>query len=151
GSPARHEQALEVLRNEARILGSVCHPNIVAVHAWRQAGAEPCLVLQYVAGGSLETRVGRHGPLPWNVAARYVADVAEGLLLLHARGIIPRDVNPANILLDLEADEALLTDFGVAARLADPHTVAGTPRYMAPEAFRGEASEALDVYSLAAS
>jgi serine/threonine protein kinase len=149
----RAELALATLRNEARLLASLRHPNLVQVHAWRTVPGNglPCLVLQYVPGGSLEQRVVEGGPLPWVVAARYVADVADGLQQVHRRGIIHRDVKPANMLLDPDADEALLTDFGIAARLIDPRTVAGTPRYMAPEAFRGEASPALDVYGLAAS
>ena len=152
-SARRREQALQALRNEAVVLGSLRHPNIVQVHAWRQAGDPPvpCLVLHYVAGGSLDTRVKRDGPLPWAAAARYIADIADGLSLLHTKDVIHRDVKPANILLDTDIDEALLTDFGIAARLADPGTIAGTPRYMAPEAFQGEVSPALDVYALAAS
>jgi hypothetical protein len=55
------------------------------------------------------------------------------------------------MLLDPDSDEAMLTDFGIAARLADPRTVAGTPFYMAPEAFQGVVSPALDVFGLAAS
>ncbi len=90
------------------------------------------------------------GPLDWQRAARYVADVGEGLLEVHARGIVHRDVKPANILWDPRRDEALLTDFGVAARLADPAAVAGSIPYMAPEAFDGRVSPSLDVYSLAA-
>lgn len=146
------QQALEALRNEARILGSLRHPHIVQVYAWRQAGdpPAPCLVLQYVPGGSLEGRVLRDGPLPWQLAARYLADVAEGLLLLHRQGIIHRDVKPANILHDPQTDEALLTDFGISAHLAQQGTIAGTPRYMAPEAFQGQITPALDVYALGA-
>src|SRR5262249_19878529 len=147
--PAR--QALAVLRNDARLLAAVRHPNVVQVFAWRQAGDEHYLVLQYVPGGSLADRVDREGPLPWPLAARYVADVAEGLLEVHQRGIIHRDVKPANLLWDCDRDEALLTDFGVSARLSDSPGVAGTPRYMAPEAFDGRASPAVDVYGLAAS
>jgi serine/threonine protein kinase len=152
GSPERRAQALDVMRNEARVLGSVRHPNIVQVHAWREAGRPPfpCLVLQYVSGGSLDDKVTRGGPLPWSVAARYVADVADGLLLLHAKGVVHRDVKPANILFDPETGEALLTDFGIAAHLADLGTAAGTPRFMAPEAHRGELSPALDVFGLSA-
>jgi serine/threonine protein kinase len=153
-SGVRHDagQALAILQNDARLLASLRHPNIVQVHAWRQApGCSPCLVMHFVPGGSLDGRVREHGPLNWNLAARYVADIADGLLLVHGKGIIHRDVKPANMLHDPETDEALLTDFGIAARLADPLTVAGTPSYMAPEAFRGEVSPALDVYALAAS
>ena len=99
-----------------------------------------------VAGRSVEGE----GPLDWQRAARYVADVGEGLLEVHAQGIVHRDVKPANILWDPNRDEALLTDFGVGAWLADPATVAGSLPYMAPEAFDGQVSPALDVYSLAA-
>src|SRR5262245_47896622 len=132
GSPDRHEQSLAVLRNEARLLASLRHPNIVPVFAWKNApDVGPCLVLAYVPGGSLEQLVQHQGALPWQLAARYVADIADGLLLVHARGVIHRDLKPANMLLDPETDEALLTDFGIAARLAECGTAAGTPRFMA--------------------
>src|SRR5262249_22668130 len=145
-------QALTALGTDARVLGNLDHPNIVQVHTWRHHPAHgPCLVLQYVEGGSLEQRVQHAGPLPWALAARYVADVAHGLREVHALGVIHRDVKPANILWDCRKDEALLTDFGIAAHLADPATVAGTIPYMAPEAFDGALSPALDVYGLSAS
>jgi serine/threonine protein kinase len=144
------EQRLAALRNDARLLAAVRHPNVLQVYAWRQAAAGPCLVLQYAAGGSLKDRVCRDGPLPWHLATRYVADAADGLLAAHARGIVHRDVKPANLLWDSATDEALLTDFGIAARLGDAATPAGTAGFMAPEAFAGEVSPPLDTYSLAA-
>src|SRR5262249_23770044 len=101
-------------------------------------------------GGSLADRLRRQGPLPWHEAARYVADVAEGLALAHARGIVHRDIKPDNILRDTECDEALLTDFGIAAHLTQAATVAGTPPYTAPEAYEGRALPGMDVFSLAA-
>jgi serine/threonine-protein kinase len=143
---------LERLRGEARLLAAVRHRNVVQVYAWREtAGGECYLVLQYVPGGSLADRVRNEGPLPWALAARYVADVAEGLLELHGRGIVHLDVKPANILWDPEADEALLTDLGVSVRLAEGGPAAGTPFYMPPEAFDGTVGPAQDVYALAAS
>lgn len=141
--------ALMALRKEAGFLVHICHPNVVRVYDWRQSGEDHYLILEYVAGGSLDNLV-KDGPLPWQRAARYVADVAEGLLVAHANGIIHRDLKPANILWDSVADEAKLTDFGVAGRLADSSTAIGTSVYMAPEAFRGRALEASDVYGLAA-
>jgi len=142
--------ALAALRKEAQHLAKLHHPNIVQVHAWRQAEGEHYLVLEYVAGGSLADRLKKDGPLDWQHAARYIADVGEGLLQVHEQGIIHRDIKPANILWNSEKDEAMLTDFGVSARLAEPGTMAGTPIYMAPEAFEGRVTPALDVYSLAA-
>jgi serine/threonine protein kinase len=144
-------RALALLQHEARLLAAVRHANIVQVYACRQAAGEHYLVLQDVAGGSLGARVETGGPLPWHLAARYVADVAEGLRVVHRQGIVHRDVKPANILWDPEKEEALLTDFGVSARLGGENSVGGTPSYMAPEAFAGEVTEALDVYGLAAS
>jgi serine/threonine protein kinase len=142
--------ALDALRQEARTLAAIAHPNIVRVHAWRQAGEEHYVVLQYVAGGSLGDRVKRDGPLGWQHAARYVADVGEALLHLHARGLVHRDVKPANVLWDLRRDEALLTDFGLAALGGRQPFGAGSPPFMAPEAFEGQAIPAGDTYSLAA-
>jgi serine/threonine-protein kinase len=144
-------RALALLQQEARLLAAVRHPNVVQVYAWRQAAGDHYLVLQYVAGGALAARVTREGPLPWHLAARYVADVGEGLREVHAQGVVHRDVKPDNILWDPQRDEALLTDFGVSARLGCDSGAGGTPSYMAPEAFDGQVSPALDVYGLAAS
>jgi serine/threonine-protein kinase len=143
--------ALTALSNDAQVLAQLRHPNIVRVYDLFQASQEHYLVLQYVEGGSLEARLEKEGPLDWQIAARYLADVGEALLHVHAHDIVHRDVKLANILWDQRRDEALLTDFGLAARLADSGQVAGTPLYMAPEAFTGRSSPATDVYSLAAS
>ena len=145
-----HARALEALRKDAHLMTQVEHPNVVRVHAWETVHDHHYLVMQYVSGGSLADLLKREGPLDWQRGGRYVADVGEGLLEVHARGIVHRDVKPANILWDMRKDEALLTDFGVAAHLADPAAVAGSIPYMAPEAFDGQVSPSLDVYSLAA-
>ncbi|MFI5460595.1 MAG: serine/threonine-protein kinase [Isosphaerales bacterium] len=149
-SQEKRQSALEALCNEAKLLVSIHHPNLVQVLGWVESEQDPVLVLQYVLGGSLADRLVREGPLEWQTAARYVADVGEGLLAVHAKGIVHRDVKPANILWDPEIDEALLTDLGVGARLGDATDLAGTIPYMAPEAFAGKVSPALDVYGMAA-
>jgi tRNA A-37 threonylcarbamoyl transferase component Bud32 len=151
GGVEQQSRALTALQNEARTLARLKHPNIVQVHGWRQAGADHYLVLQYVPGKSLEARLKEQGPLGWQPAARYIADVGEALLYVHAHGIVHCDVKLANLLWDRERDEALLTDFGLATRLADGGQVAGTPLYMAPEAFSGQRTPAGDVYGLAVS
>jgi hypothetical protein len=141
---------LAALENEAGRLAQFSHPNIVQVYAWRQSGRDHYLVLQLVQGGSLADRLKETGPLPWDLAARYLADIGHGLVEVHARGIVHRDIKPSNILWRADRDEALLTDFGVSAHVAGEASVGGTPAYMAPEAFLGEVSPALDVYGLAA-
>ena len=92
--------ALEALRQDARLMTQVEHPNIVRVYAWLTVHDQHYLVMQYVPGGSLADLLKSEGPLDWQRAARYVADVGEGLLEVHARGIVHRDVKPANILWD---------------------------------------------------
>jgi serine/threonine protein kinase len=148
--PEKRRILLDALRSEAELLVSVHHPNLVQVLRWLDSPEEPGLVLRYVPGGSLADRLRNDGPLDWQSAARYVADVAEGLVAAHRAGIIHRDIKPANILWDSENDEAVLTDLGVGARLGEPASTGGTIPYMAPEAFQGRISSALDVYGLAA-
>jgi serine/threonine protein kinase len=142
--------ALESLRKEATILANLDHANVVKVHDWRQAGNEHYLVLEYVAGGSLADRLKEEGPMSWQRAARYVANVAEGLVEVHAHRIIHRDIKASNALWDPSRDEAKLTDFGVAGRLGATRTAVGTLAFMAPEAREGRATTASDVYGLAA-
>ena len=142
--------ALKTLRAEAELLVNLRHPNVIQIFGWVESDAEAALVLQYIPGGSLADRLEREGPLDWKTAARYVADVGEGLQSVHSRGLVHRDVKPANILWDRDNDEALLTDLGVGARVDRSAPPAGTIPYMAPEAFDGKISPAIDVYALAA-
>jgi serine/threonine protein kinase len=149
--PADADQSsLQSLRKEAAILASLDHANVVKVHAWRQAGSEHYLVLEYVAGGSLADLLKEEGPMSWQRAARYVANVAEGLVEVHARGIVHRDIKASNMLWEPAWDEAKLTDFGVAGRLGATRTAVGTLAFMAPEARDGHATPASDVYGLTA-
>ena len=146
------EESLRTLRNEAVVLAGIRrpHPNIVQVHGWRTAGDDHYLLLQFVDGCSLCDRLRREHTIPWDKASAYVADVAEGLMQIHKHGIVHRDIKPANILWDAEEDEALITDFGVAVALEGANSVAGTPHYMAPEAWDGTITPAMDTYSLSA-
>jgi len=148
------EHALERLRSEAKLVASVRHPNVVLVRTWRETDTrdvEHYLVMDFVRGGSLLDVIQASGPLPWERAVRYAADIGEALSAVHKRGIVHRDVKPANILWDSAADEARLTDFGISARFADHLAgVAGSLPYMAPEAFQGSVEPPVDVYALSA-
>jgi serine/threonine protein kinase len=142
--------AFEALRQQAHLLSQVVHPNIVRVYDWLTVHDRHYVVMQYVSGGSLADRLKREGALELQRAVRYVAGVSDGLLEAHSRGIVHRDVNPYNILWDPANDEALLSNFGVAALLADVEALGGSLPYMAQEAFDGRVLPAVDVYGLAA-
>ena len=124
---------------------------IFGVDTWQGI---PYLVMQYVAGESLQQRIARKGPLELTEILRLAKQIAQGLSAAHAQGLVRRDVKPSNVLLAGTVDRALLTDFGLA-RAADDAAVtrsgviAGTPQYMSPEQSRGESVDARsDLFSL---
>ncbi|MFF2778535.1 serine/threonine protein kinase [Streptomyces sp. NPDC058052] len=112
----------------------------------------PWLATAYVQGPSLSQAVAEHGPLPQSTVFRLIAGVAEGLMAVHACGLVHRDLKPANILL--ADDGPRVIDFGIAhAASATAATVTGlrigTPAYMAPEQVRGRsAGPPADVFAL---
>jgi DNA-directed RNA polymerase subunit RPC12/RpoP len=139
---------------EARAAAAVCHEHVVAVHGVHEIDGLPYLVMQYVAGESLQDRINRTGPLDVEDAVRIGMQAASGLAAAHAQGLIHRDIKPANVLLENGLARVKITDFGLA-RMADgpgltqAGVVAGTPEYMAPEQARGEQVDPrADLFSL---
>jgi serine/threonine-protein kinase len=139
---------------EARAAAAVTHEHVVTIHAVEEANDPPYLVMQYVAGISLQERIDRTGPMQVKEILRIGMQAAQGLAAAHAQGLIHRDIKPANILLENGVERVKLTDFGLA-RMADDASVsqsgviAGTPLYMAPEQARGEELDArADLFSL---
>ncbi|WP_460073353.1 serine/threonine-protein kinase [Streptomyces sp. YKOK-I1] len=148
----QHERVLR----EARALARLRHPHVVAIHHIVDADPYPWLVMEFVPGISLQTRL-EHGPLAPREAARIGRDVLAALRAAHAAGIHHRDVKPANILLSEGPDgstSAVLTDFGIAdlpgvSPLTDTGLMVGSPEYMAPERVRGaDDAPASDLWSL---
>jgi eukaryotic-like serine/threonine-protein kinase len=148
------DESVERFFHEARAVGALAHPNIIAVYDMDVSNGTPYLVLELAPGGSLKQRSER-GPLD-AVAVRSIGiQIALALEAAHARGILHRDVKPANIL-ETEPGTFKLADFGIAklpdSTLTMTGMFLGSPAYAAPESIGcAEFSPASDVYSLAAS
>jgi hypothetical protein len=138
---------------EAQAAAQIAHDNVVTIHAVAEFKGLPYLVMQYVAGPSLEGSLSS-GPLPIAEVVRVGREAARGLQAAHDRGLVHRDVKPANILVEVGSGTVKLTDFGLAraaddVRLTQSGAVAGTPLYMAPEQVRGETVDyRADLFSL---
>ena len=142
---------------EARVLATVSHPNVVAIHDVAHGdpatAAEPFIVMDLCEGGSLADRLAASetGSLSPDELVPVLVDVAAGLDALHARGIVHRDLKPSNILLS--DGRAQIADLGIAAtgpsELTAVGTTIGTLAYLAPEQLAGEpGSTASDVHAL---
>jgi hypothetical protein len=139
---------------EARAAAAVRHEHVIDIHAVAEANGVPYLVMEYVAGTSLQQRLDRSGPLELKEVVRIGMQAARGLAAAHKQGLVHRDVKPANILLENGVARVKITDFGLARVIDDPSlsqsgVVAGTPQYMAPEQTRGEPLDhRADLFSL---
>ncbi|MCA9058629.1 MAG: serine/threonine protein kinase, partial [Planctomycetaceae bacterium] len=152
---AENGSARQRFAREGRAAAAVVDDHVVPIYNVESDGnALPFLVMQYIAGGSLQQRLDRDGPLSLAEVLRIGMQTAQGLAAAHAQGLIHRDVKPSNILLDEGVERALLTDFGLArteddACLTRSGFQPGTPLYMSPEQVRGEAIDARsDLFSL---
>lgn len=139
---------------EAKAAAAVLHENVVAIHRVAEANGLPYLVMPYLPGESLQRRLDARGPLSLVETLRIGMQVAAGLAAAHAQGLVHRDVNPGNVLLDAGVERVVLTDFGLAraaddASLTRSGVIAGTPQYMSPEQARGEpVDHRSDLFSL---
>jgi WD40 repeat protein len=146
-------------RVEAEASARLQHPNIVPIFEIGDHDGQPFLVLEYMAGGRLDSRL-RDGPMSPRVAAAMVEPLARAAQAMHDRGILHRDLKPANVLLNDEGTPKI-SDFGLA-KLRDrspdelgyqtaSEAVLGTPSYMAPEQASGKARDvgpSADAYAL---
>ena len=149
------EQFSTRFEQEARLIGSLDHPNIIPLYRYGITDDVPWMALRYVDGGDFAARLGAR-PLPVPEGLAILRGVAAALDYAHRKGVIHRDLKPQNILLT--GDGAVyLADFGVAKMLegtSGANTAAGevlgSPRYMAPEQAQGlRLGPYTDVYALA--
>lgn len=156
-------EARERFEREAAATATVAHPGVVAIH---QVGRLPrsgtsFFVMEFIAGRSLQDAFPPGTQLPLDRARRIIGDLAAALAAAHARGLVHRDVKPANVLIEDGSDRVVIVDFGISTlsgdaasptpdpRLTVEGTSLGTPAYMSPEQAAGErVTAASDVYNL---
>jgi serine/threonine protein kinase len=147
-----HKQGVDFgeLLREPRLLASLNHPNIVTIMTAEKQENVFFIVMEYVAGETLESMVARTGPLDIPIALDYTCQICNALDHAHRHGVLHRDLRPSNVLVS-ESGLVKVADFGTSRFLeiaAHGTTVIGSPPYMAPEQFMGKALFASDIYSL---
>ncbi|XUL88129.1 protein kinase domain-containing protein [Streptomyces galilaeus] len=141
---------------EARATARIDHPNVVRVYDVVDEGERLWIVMELVAGRSLERIMAEDGPVGPREAARIGLGLVAALHQVHAGGVLHRDIKPGNVLVESRAQRVVLTDFGIAAiqdakALTMVGMLVGSPDYMAPERISGRPQgPPSDIWSLGA-
>jgi eukaryotic-like serine/threonine-protein kinase len=142
---------------EAQACARITHPNIVIIHDMGEDKGQLFIVMELLEGEELRHVIARHADLTLKDKLDIVRQICDGLHYAHQKGVVHRDVKPANILL-LRTGQVKILDFGIA-QIAGAATqrdltrtgmFLGTLRYMAPEQVRGQADRRSDIFSVAA-
>jgi serine/threonine protein kinase len=152
------QDGLDRFRQEARVVASLDHPNIIPVYDVAESDGRIGLVMKHIEGRTLGDLYldDATGPAPIEQAVRHVRDAALGLGYAHARGFVHRDLKPGNLMVDRDGRTYVL-DFGLAKVLnrtiamTDFGRMMGTPAYMSPEQAMGLARDVditTDIFSL---
>jgi hypothetical protein len=129
---------------EAQSAGSLKHPNIVTIYDFGEHDGAPYIVMEYVEGTTLAGHIKQNIPLTLARKLQLLEELAAGLEYAHNKGVVHRDVKPANVMVDREGILRIL-DFGIArvtdSGLTQTGMIMGTPNYMSPEQVEGKASD----------
>ena len=161
---AKRADAVQRFHHEARVAGSIGHPNICEIYdVGKLEDGSPYMVMERLHGEALADRIAREGALPWADVIDIVVQVLSALVAAHGKGVIHRDIKPENIFLSARvgmAPVAKLLDFGISKvgtesedlHLTRTGMVMGTPYYMAPEQARGDRTidHRIDLYATGA-
>src|SRR5918995_1100511 len=148
----QYKSFIERFYHEARISGTLSHPNIVTLFDIGEEGGIPYLAMEFVEGDTISGLLERGQRFNPERVISLVSQIASAIDYAHSKGVIHRDIKPSNLIL-YEADKVKVTDFGIA-KLADSEmtqsgTLLGTPAYMSPEQAMGEKLDGRsDIFSL---
>jgi tRNA A-37 threonylcarbamoyl transferase component Bud32 len=149
------EKVLARFHREADAIRQLQHPHIIGLHDFVRQDGRYFMMLDYLDGQSLDDYLKSNGVLSLEAACRILAQIASALDYVHAQQVIHRDIKPANILLRVDGQEAVLSDFGIAkvgnvTGLTGTDATIGTVSYMSPEQIIAskEVTKNADIYSL---
>jgi serine/threonine protein kinase len=149
---ANNKDLLERFYQEARAAGTLQHPNIVTIFELNKEGDTPYIAMEFLEGESLEKIIARKATLTVSEKLSYIVPVCRALDYAHKRGIVHRDVKPANIVVSNDG-AVKVVDFGIA-RLVDggltqTNMLIGTIAYMSPQQIQGDrADERSDIWAM---
>nr|WP_054032319.1 protein kinase [Desulfatitalea tepidiphila] len=146
---ALHPEFFESFYNEAKTIASLEHDHIVKVYDFDERYRTLFIIMEQVKGEMLKTLISRLGTLPPGLAARFIRQIGAALAYAHQRGIVHRDINPANIIVEPN-DRIKILDFGLACPTGtEDFTGLGTAAFMAPEQIEGGPLDGrTDIYAL---
>lgn len=141
----------ERFATEINNLEKISHSGVAKMIEEDLSTEVPYIAMEYVQGETLEQNVIEHGPLPESEWLTILQSVSETLEYCHSLGIIHKDIGPGNIMLSQTGPKII--DFGISyehgnSRITQADQIVGTPSYMSPEHLNGQATEAMDVFSL---
>lgn len=154
--PVTNDEARQRFLREGRLAASINHPNSVFVFGTHQIDSLSLISMELVGGGTLESRIRHHGPMPPRQAVDTALQLIDGLIAAHERGILHRDIKPSNCFV---GDDGIVKigDFGLSIssdpefndRITTQGAMLGTPAFSSPEQLRGDALDIRsDIYAL---